>query len=169
MGKHGRSRGTSWTKLVWPPTSWIVMGKAISKKLYWNLGGRKYRIGNVSSFIENKGYFCQYMWMTSKWLERSNIWIPSNGLLDCSHQPSWVSLMRQHVANGARGCGPWYKLVSRLYQLSARVGALTLSFCIVSWPRILGMYSASMQTEWNDYWTMQREYYRDGKNLTRTQ
>ena len=34
-------------------------GKDNSKKLYENLGGRKYRIGNVCSFIENKGYFCQ--------------------------------------------------------------------------------------------------------------
>ena len=37
----------------------------------------------------------------------------ANGLPDWSHQPSWVSRMRQHVANGARGFGPWHKLVSR--------------------------------------------------------
>ena len=43
------------------------------KKLYWNLDGREYRIGNVCAFIENKGYFCQYWWMTSKWLKRNRI------------------------------------------------------------------------------------------------
>ena len=31
----------------------------------------KYRIGNACSFIENKGYFCQFLWMTSKWLEEA--------------------------------------------------------------------------------------------------
>ena len=37
----------------------------------------------------------------------------SNVLPDCSQQPSWVSRMRQHVANGARDCRPWHKFVSR--------------------------------------------------------
>ena len=37
-----------------------------SKKLNLNLDGRKFRTGNACSFIESKGYFCQYMWMTSK-------------------------------------------------------------------------------------------------------
>ena len=37
----------------------------------------------------------------------------SNVLPDFSQQPSSVSRMRQHVAEGARDCGPWHKLVSR--------------------------------------------------------
>ena len=40
------------------------------------LGGRKSQIGSVCLFIENKGYFCHFMWMTSRWLERSRIWLP---------------------------------------------------------------------------------------------
>ena len=39
------------------------------------LDGRKFQIGNVCSFIVNKGYFCRYTWMTSKWRERSGIWL----------------------------------------------------------------------------------------------
>ena len=56
-------------------------GKDNSKKLYANLGGKKYRIGNVCSSIENKGYFCQCMWMTSTLLERSRIWHPCGNIM----------------------------------------------------------------------------------------
>ena len=43
-------------------THWLdCSGKDNSKTLYWNLDGRKYRIGNACSFIGNKGYFCQYV------------------------------------------------------------------------------------------------------------
>ena len=38
------------------------------KKLYWKLDGKKYRIGNVFLFIENKDH--SYRYTTSKWLER---------------------------------------------------------------------------------------------------
>ena len=41
-------------------------GKGNLKKRYENLDGRKFRTGNVCSFIGNKGDFCQYMWTTSK-------------------------------------------------------------------------------------------------------
>ena len=51
-------------------------GKDNSKKLYENLGGRKYRIGNVYLLIENKDYSYRYTWMTSKLLERSGLWLP---------------------------------------------------------------------------------------------
>ena len=34
------------------------------------------KLPNWESLIEKKGCFCQYMWMTSKWLERSRIWLP---------------------------------------------------------------------------------------------
>ena len=40
------------------------------------LGWGKVHIGNVCLFIEDKIYFCQYLWMTSKWLERSRTWLP---------------------------------------------------------------------------------------------
>ena len=38
--------------------------------------GNRFQIGNSCLFIENKDYFCQYTWMTSKWLERRRIWLP---------------------------------------------------------------------------------------------
>ena len=47
----------------------IAMGKDNSKKLFYqNLDGRKFRLGTVTSLIGNWGYFCQFLWMTSKWL-----------------------------------------------------------------------------------------------------
>ena len=39
-------------------------------------GLEKYRIGNVSSFIENKDYSYRYTWMTCKWLKESRILSP---------------------------------------------------------------------------------------------
>ena len=51
-------------------------GKGNWSKHYQNLDGKKYRIGNLFLFVENKGYFGHYMWMTSKWLERSRICLP---------------------------------------------------------------------------------------------
>ena len=35
-------------------------------KFWWNLDWRKYRIGNVCLCIENRDYYCQCTWMTSK-------------------------------------------------------------------------------------------------------
>ena len=51
------------------------MGGDRSNKLYLNLDGRKYQIGNACSLIENKCYFCQHVWMTSKLHERCRIWV----------------------------------------------------------------------------------------------
>ena len=58
---HGKNE-----KLARSPYTWVTKGKA----------RRKYRIGNAFSFIGNKGYFCQKMWMISKWLVKSRIWLP---------------------------------------------------------------------------------------------
>ena len=55
MGKHWRSHVTSWTKLTWSPIS-CCHGRDNSKKLYLFLDGRKYRIGNVCSFIEYRSF-----------------------------------------------------------------------------------------------------------------
>ena len=68
MEKHWRSLGAFWTKLVWTPIRLIVMEKQFEKTLL-ELGWKN-KIGNVCSFIENNGDFCQKMWMTSKSLER---------------------------------------------------------------------------------------------------
>ena len=39
------------------------------------MAGRKFQIGNVSSYTVNKDYSYLYMWMTSNWLERNKILI----------------------------------------------------------------------------------------------
>ncbi len=59
MGSHWRSSGTCWTKSV---RSGACMGKSTE------LG--------ICSFIEHKDYSYRFAWMTSKWLERSRIWLP---------------------------------------------------------------------------------------------
>ena len=52
------------------------------------LGWKKYRIGNVHLFIENKDYCNRYTCTSLTWLERSRIWLPcgrnswKNGDLD---------------------------------------------------------------------------------------
>ena len=60
------------TVIHWPDCH----GRDNSKKLHKNLDGRNYRMRNACSSIGNKGYSRHYMWMTSKWLERSRIWLP---------------------------------------------------------------------------------------------
>ena len=78
--KNGQNVWQTWkipwhlTKFVWSSISWCAVGDN-SKKLQMNLDGRKYRIGNACSFIGNKCYSCQHMWMTSKLLERCRIWV----------------------------------------------------------------------------------------------
>ena len=39
-------------------------GKDSLRKLYWNLGGKMYRIGNVYLFTEDKDHSYQYTWET---------------------------------------------------------------------------------------------------------
>ena len=46
------------------------------RRFYWDLNGKEYRIGNVCLFIGNKDDSYRSMWMTSKWLERSRMWLP---------------------------------------------------------------------------------------------
>ena len=53
----------------------VRYGKNKSNTFYLNLDGTKHQIGHVCLFIENKGYCCRYVWMTS-WFERSRIWLP---------------------------------------------------------------------------------------------
>ena len=84
------------------------------KEALSELGWEKYRIGNTCSYIGNKGYFCQKMWMISKWLEKIRIWVPFG------KDEKW-RYWRTHI---------------------------------ISVPRILAMYSAWMQTEWNSHWTI---------------
>ena len=58
------------------PLAWLLWERQFEEALL-ELGWEKFRIGNVCSFIEKKkGYFCQCMWMTSKRLEKSRIWLP---------------------------------------------------------------------------------------------
>ena len=48
-------------------------GKGNLRKSYWNMDGRKFQIGNVSSFILKKDYSYLCMWMTQNWLERQTL------------------------------------------------------------------------------------------------
>ena len=94
-------------------------GKDNSKKLYLNLDGRKCRIGNVRSFIVHKAYFCQFLWMTSKWLERRrtclpcgrniwNMWIltkPHDFLIMCTWDALSVNVNRmKQLLDNMRRC-----------------------------------------------------------------
>ena len=72
------SSTTSMAKLIgWHCIQWFLLnemctvthlqascGKDSLKKLYWNLDWKKYRIGNVFLFIENKDYSHRSLWMT---------------------------------------------------------------------------------------------------------
>ena len=59
------------------------MGKTIRGSCMRTWIGKKYQIGNVCLFIENKGYFCQYMWMTSKMSGKNQ-----------NMAPTWKKLMK---------------------------------------------------------------------------
>ena len=56
LGTHWRSCGTYWTKFIRSSVSRIVVGKTMRRSLIRICMG-KYQIGNVCSFIENKGFF----------------------------------------------------------------------------------------------------------------
>ena len=55
------------TVILWQ----FCFGKGNLRKSYWSTVGRKFPIGNVSSFIVKKDYSYLCMWMTSNWLERN--------------------------------------------------------------------------------------------------
>ena len=74
--KHWGPSGSSWTKLLRTPHLLDSCGKDNLRKFYWDLDGKKYRIGNACLFIGNKEYSCQCTWMTSKWLGESRTWHP---------------------------------------------------------------------------------------------
>ena len=73
MGKKWRSCGTSRTKCVRTPTCWSPVERTVRGSSVGNLDGKKYQIGDVCLFIENKAYFCQFLWMTLRWLDRAEI------------------------------------------------------------------------------------------------
>ena len=50
-------------------------GKDGSKKFWWDLNGKKYRIMSACS-IDNKDHPCRCAWVPSKWLERCRFWLP---------------------------------------------------------------------------------------------
>ena len=74
-GMHWRCHGVSWTKLVWSSISWIDMGKTIRRSFIGTWMEGSVELGDVCSFIENMGCFCQSTWMTSTLLERKRIWL----------------------------------------------------------------------------------------------
>ena len=70
---HWRSSGSSWTKFQQSSTSAIAVGKTIRRSFSRTWMGKKYRIGNVCSFIENKAYFCKFLWMKLKAGKKNNL------------------------------------------------------------------------------------------------
>ena len=61
-----RSRGTSWTKLVWSSVVWIVLGKTI-RRSFSEPGWEK--VPNWECMFvhrKNEDYCCQWMWVTEK-------------------------------------------------------------------------------------------------------
>ena len=67
--------------------------------------GKKYRIGNVSLFVENKDYSSRFTWVTPKWPERSRNWwnmlILTNQLHLCITK-TWVFLTFNVSVNQAK-------------------------------------------------------------------
>ena len=56
---HGQTLKIQWYFSNGICTLLTSCGKDNLKMSYWKFDGKKYRIGNVCSFIENKGSFCQ--------------------------------------------------------------------------------------------------------------
>ena len=102
-----------------PSISWIVMGETIRRSLIGTWMGKHSELGMYVRSSET-GYFCQNMWMTSKWLERCRPWLP------CGKRwwTMWILMNPHHF---------------------------------LTWRS--GMYSAWMQTEWNNYWTIQEDVW----------
>ena len=110
--KHWRSCGTTWTKFVWSPLSWIVMGKTLRRSSIGTLMGGSTELG--MSVRSSKTMVMSVS--TCGW-----------------HQNGWKEY-GSHVEEDDEKCGYW-----RTH--------------IISWPWKLGMYSAWMQTDWNNHWT----------------
>ena len=74
LGKHWSSCGTSRTKLHMDTHLQASCGKDSSRTFYWYSDRKRYRIGNVFLFTENKDYSYRKTCMTSKWQEESRKW-----------------------------------------------------------------------------------------------
>ena len=63
----------------WPKAWEYIEGRILwerqFEKALMELGWEKYQIGNACSFTENKNYSYRSMWMPSKWMERSRLWL----------------------------------------------------------------------------------------------
>ena len=68
MDKHWRSSGTSRTYFIWTIIRRLAVGETIRGNVVETWMGKKYRIGSVCLFIEDKDYSHRYTWMTSRWL-----------------------------------------------------------------------------------------------------
>ena len=78
-------------------------GKDKSKQLYENLDGRKFRAGNVCSFIGNKSNFCQKTWTTKNGWKEAECRSKVEEIDDTSghwrtHIISWSRVLGMHSA-----------------------------------------------------------------------
>ena len=60
-----------------------LLWKDNSRKFYWNLDGQNCELGMSICWLKTKGYFCQYMWMTSKMARKKQ-----------NMTPMWKTLMK---------------------------------------------------------------------------
>ena len=119
--KQQRSSGSSWAKSVRTPICRLLGRKDSSKKFHWDLDGKKYRIGNVCLFIENKDYACRYTWR----LEESRIWLPCG-----RNWWSWLMLESQHhsLTTCFFGMYSTWLQIERAHYLKNTEGATTASW-----------------------------------------
>ena len=71
LGHSKRHRGLRREPLASTPMAHSSMRRRWNNKSHQKKP-TTFRIGNVCSFIGNKGYLCQYMWMTFKWAFSGN-------------------------------------------------------------------------------------------------
>ena len=75
---HGQTLKIQWfllNEICTATHSLDFCGKDSSRKFCWSLDGKKYRIGKCLFVCRNKDYSYRPMWMTSKWSERSRVWL----------------------------------------------------------------------------------------------
>ena len=58
------------------PSAGLLWEKAIRATFIRTWMGENSELGMYVRSSNNKGYFCQYMWVTTIWQERSRIWLP---------------------------------------------------------------------------------------------
>ena len=75
MRRHWSSRGTSWTKFVWSSISRTDVGETVLRSFIRTWMAESTKVGMHVRSSKTRVIF-QHMWMTSKWMNISRIWLP---------------------------------------------------------------------------------------------